>query len=196
MAGIIAGLRTADSAYINLDDRVLIDTGKNIFVPPHARGIGFVFQEHRLFAHMTVRENLFFARTVGHRACHLDSRRLIDTLGIGHLLERMPDSLSGGESQRVALGRALLAAQSLLIMDEPLASLDPERRRELLIYFKRVLDLTRVPVLYITHSHDEAKFLANNVLKLDKGKCLSLTRLSPDAGNDSMESHHDLTPFD
>ncbi len=105
----------------------------------------------------------------------MDPQRLIETLGIEHLLDVSPQELSGGESQRVALGRALLAAEKALILDEPLSSLDEDRRNELLTYFEKTLALTTLPVLYITHRHDEAERLGNAIVRLKEGRVVSVT---------------------
>ncbi|MEE0162654.1 MAG: ATP-binding cassette domain-containing protein, partial [Sutterella wadsworthensis] len=131
LAGGIAGLVKPASGTISVNGRVFRSDDPCIDLPVESRGIGFVFQSHRLFPHLTVRENLLFGRRFGGRRTAVDQDRLIEVLGIAHLLSRRPDTLSGGESQRVALGRAILAAETLLIMDEPLASLDSERKAEL-----------------------------------------------------------------
>ena len=170
LAGSIAGLVRPARGTISVNGRTFCSDAPPVDLPAAARGIGFVFQSHRLFPHLTVRENLFFGRVFGRRRSSADAGRLIETLGIAHLLERHPDTLSGGESQRVALGRAILAAESLLIMDEPLASLDAARKTELLGYFERIPDITGIPVLYITHAADEAERLARTVLRMKDGR--------------------------
>ena len=146
LAGGIAGLVKPASGTISVNGRVFRSDDPCIDLPVESRGIGFVFQSHRLFPH------------------------LIEVLGIAHLLSRGPDTLSGGESQRVALGRGILAAETLLIMDEPLASLDSERKAELLGYFERIPEITGIPVLYITHAADEAERLAKTVLTMKDGR--------------------------
>lgn len=170
LAGSIAGLVRPARGTISVNGRTFCSDAPPVDLPAAARGIGFVFQSHRLFPHLTVRENLFFGRVFGRRRSSADAGRLIETLGIAHLLERHPDTLSGGESQRVALGRAILAAESLLIMDEPLASLDAARKTELLGYFERIPEITGIPVLYITHAADEAERLARTVLRMKDGR--------------------------
>ena len=122
LAGGIAGLVKPASGTISVNGRIFRSDNPCIDLPVESRGIGFVFQSHRLFPHLTVRENLLFGRRFGGRRTAVDQERLIEVLGIAHLLSRRPDTLSGGESQRVALGRAILAAETLLIMDEPLAT--------------------------------------------------------------------------
>ena len=134
------------SGTISVNGRVFRSDDPCIDLPVESRGIGFVFQSHRLFPHLTVRKNLLFGRRLGGRRTAVDQERLIEVLGIAHLLSRGPDTLSGGESQRVALGRGILAAETLLIMDEPLASLDSERKAELLGYFERIPEITGIPV--------------------------------------------------
>ena len=149
------------SGTISVNGRVFRSDDPCIDLPVESRGIGFVFQSHRLFPHLTVRKNLLFGRRLGGRRTAVDQERLIEVLGIAHLLSRRPDTLSGGESQRVALGRAIL---------EPLASLDSERKAELLGYFERIPEITGIPVLYITHAADEAERLAKTVLTMKDGR--------------------------
>ena len=163
LAGGIAGLVKPASGTISVNGRVFRSDDPCIDLPVESRGIGFVFQSHRLFPHLTVRENLLFGRRFGGRRTAVDQDCLIEVLGIAHLLSRRPDTLSGGESQRVALGRAILAA-------EPLASLDSERKAELLGYFERIPEITGIPVLYITHAADEAERLAKTVLTMKDGR--------------------------
>ena len=132
---------------------MLVDTARGIFVPRHQRRIGYVFQEGRLFPHLTVRQNLLYGRWFAPQAERRDDLdRVVDLLGIGSLLERRPGRLSGGEKQRVAIGRALLANPRLLLMDEPLASLDEARKAEILPYIERLRDQSRVPIVYVSHS--------------------------------------------
>ena len=165
LAAMLAGLRRPTSGFIRVNGRTFCSSEEGIWLTPQERGVGYVFQTHRLFPHLTVRENLFYGRTHGRRT-EIDADALIDVLGIGSLLGRLPRTLSGGESQRVALGRALLAAQSLLIMDE-------ERRDELLGYFEQVPSVTPLPVLYITHSQAEAERLADTVIRMKAGRIIS-----------------------
>lgn len=169
LAGSIAGLKTPKRGRIAVNGRTFWSSDERIALPVNRRGIGFVFQTHRLFPHMTVLENLHFANQVGGRKRQVNAEELIEVLGINHLLKRYPDTLSGGESQRVALGRAILAAETLLIMDEPLASLDPERKEELVGYFEQIPKLSSLPILYITHAADEARRLANTILTMSAG---------------------------
>ncbi len=175
LAASIAGLRKEAAGLIRVGGRTFLSTAENISLPAPERGIGFVFQNHRLFPHLSVLNNLRFGITAGRRQPLADEKTLVDALGIDALLERRPDTLSGGESQRVALGRAVLAAETLLIMDEPLASLDEARRLELLDYFERIRAVATIPVLYITHAREEAERLADTVVELRAGKILSVT---------------------
>src|SRR5690606_29653614 len=141
LVNMIAGLLRPDRGRIAVDDRVLFDSEARIDLPPHRRGVGYVFQESRLFPHLTVRQNLLYGRwftPTRKRYTRLDG--VVDLLGIGPLLKRRPGDLSGGEKQRVAIGRALLANPRLLLMDEPLASLDAERKAEILPYVERLRD--------------------------------------------------------
>ena len=170
LTGSIADLVKPASGTISVNGRVFRSDDPCIDLPVESRGIGFVFQSHRLFPHLTVRKNLLFGRRLGGRRTAVDQERLIEVLGIAHLLSRRPDTLSGGESQRVALGRGILATETLLIMDEPLASLDSERKAELLGYFERIPEITGIPVLYITHAADEAERLAKTVLTMKDGR--------------------------
>jgi molybdate transport system ATP-binding protein len=167
----IAGLVRPDQGRVVVDGVVLVDTARGVFVPKHRRRIGYVFQEDRLFPHLTVRHNLMFGRWFTPRAERRD--RLDDVvalLGIGHLLERRPRALSGGEKQRVAIGRALLASPRLLLMDEPLASLDNPRKDEILPYIERLRDAGRVPIVYVSHSIAEVARLATTMVLMSDGQ--------------------------
>ena len=151
LINLIAGLIPPGRGRIAIDGRVLVDTAARIFVPVHRRRIGMVFQDARLFPHMSVAGNLRYGRWFtpsSERYAKMDA--VIDLLGIAHLLDRRPAKLSGGEKQRVAIGRALLASPRLLLMDEPLASLDEARRAEILPYIERLRDGAGVPILLVT----------------------------------------------
>ncbi|HPS59281.1 MAG TPA: molybdenum ABC transporter ATP-binding protein [Spirochaetota bacterium] len=163
---MISGLLTPDEGHIFIKDRLLFDSGKKINCPVEQRRCGYIFQEGRLFPHMNVRRNLLYGR-------HSDRSRLKETitlLGIEHLLERMPTKLSGGEKQRVAIGRALLMRPQILLMDEPLASLDQERREELMTYIDRLPEQFGIPVFYVTHSTHEILRLSDKLIRVDKGR--------------------------
>jgi molybdate transport system ATP-binding protein len=171
LVNIIAGLIRPDQGRVAIDDAVLVDTARGIFVPRHRRRIGYVFQEGRLFPHLTVRQNLAYGRWFappGDRGDELDA--VIDLLGIAGLLDRRPGRLSGGEKQRVAIGRALLANPRLLLMDVPLASLDEGRKMEILPYIERLRDHSRVPIVYVSHSIAEVTRLASTIVLLSDGK--------------------------
>jgi molybdate transport system ATP-binding protein len=171
LANMIAGLITPDRGHIALDDTVLFDSAARIDVPAYRRRIGYVFQEGRLFPHLTVATNLDYGR----RMCGLardpvETERIVALLDIGHLLGRRPGKLSGGERQRVAVGRALLMRPRLLLLDEPLASLDAARKREILPYLQRLRDETHVPMVYVSHHAPELKRIATSVVLLESGR--------------------------
>ena len=167
----IAGLLQPDEGKVSADDTVLLDTGSGISLPPHRRRVGYVFQEGRLFPHLTVRQNLAFGRWFAPRGAGVeDPGRIVEMLGIGHLLDRRPGRLSGGEKQRVAIGRALLSGPRILLMDEPLASLDGPRKAEILPYFQRLRTETRIPILYVSHSVTEIVHLATTVVAMNRGR--------------------------
>lgn len=171
LVNIIAGLIHPDAARISVGDTVLVDTAKGIDVPPHKRRIGYVFQEARLFPHMTVEANLAYGewfRPRPERYARKD--QILELLGIGHLLKRHPRDLSGGEKQRVAIGRALLASPRLLLMDEPLASLDAARKAEIMPYLERLRDDVQIPIVYVSHSVAEVMRLASEVAVLQQGR--------------------------
>jgi len=172
LVDIVGGLIRPDRGKVAVDGQVLVDTECGLFVPKHRRRIGYVFQDSRLFPHLSVRRNLLYGRwfSRGEDGAAASLAGVVDLLGIGHLLERRPASLSGGEKQRVAIGRALLAHPRLLLMDEPLASLDEARRAEILPYIERLRDEAGVPILYVSHSVAEVARLATTVVILTDGK--------------------------
>ncbi len=171
IVNIVAGLIRPDRARVTVDGTVLVDTDHRVFVPRHRRRIGYVFQEGRLFPHLTVRQNLLYGRWFApHAGLGDDLERVVDLLGIGSLLERRPGRLSGGEKQRVAIGRALLAHPRLLLMDEPLASLDEQRKAEILPYIERLRDESKVPIVYVSHAIAEVARLAMTVVLVSDGK--------------------------
>ena len=179
LVDIVAGLVRPDRGRVAVDGKLLLDTEQDVFVPSHLRRIGYVFQDSRLFPHLSVRRNLlygrWFTRHDGNGAA-TGLEAVVALLGIGHLLERRPGSLSGGEKQRVAIGRALLAHPRVLLMDEPLASLDDARRAEILPFIERLRDEAGVPILYVSHSVAEVARLATTVVLLNEGK---LTAIGP-----------------
>jgi molybdate transport system ATP-binding protein len=170
---MVAGLLRPDTGRVLLDERPLFDSARRIEVPPARRRIGVVFQDARLFPHMSVRANLLYGwrRVGGANGPGLD--RVIDPLGIGPLLDRRPGTLSGGEKQRVAIGRAILANPRLLLMDEPLASLDGERKAELLPLLAQLPSVFRIPIVYVSHAVDEVLRLADRIVLIDAGRVVA-----------------------
>jgi molybdate transport system ATP-binding protein len=167
-----AGLLRPDHCRIAIGDEVLVDTQAGIWLPPERRRVGLVFQDSRLFPHMSVMNNLIFGlRRTGEREIGIDD--VIDLLGIRNLLARRPNTLSGGECQRVAIGRALLRQPQLLLMDEPLASLDSARKAEIMPFLVGLKTMLKLPVLYVTHSLDELLQLADSVVLIDAGSVVA-----------------------
>jgi molybdate transport system ATP-binding protein len=174
LVNIISGLLRPDRGKIVIGGRVLVDTAQGVFIPKHRRRIGYIFQEPRLFPHFTVRQNLLYGRwftPARERREQFD--RIVELLGIGSLLDRGPALLSGGEKQRVAIGRALLASPLLLLMDEPLAGLDEARKAEILPYIERLRDESRVPIVYVSHSMSEVTRLAASMVLLSAGQVIA-----------------------
>lgn len=170
----VAGLERADDGLLAVNGEVWQDSAHGIFVPTHKRALGYVFQEASLFPHLTVKRNLEF----GQKRIAAAERRVawdqaIELLGIGHLLDRLPERLSGGERQRVGIARALLTSPRLLLMDEPLAALDLKRKYEILPYLERLHDELDIPVLYVSHAPDEVARLADHVVLLDQGRVVA-----------------------
>lgn len=174
LVNLIAGLARPDRGRIEIDGQVLFDSERGVDVPAEQRRIGYVFQEGRLFPHLTVRRNLMYGHNLvpqGER--YVDLGRIVKLLGLGDLLERRPGDLSGGEKQRVAIGRALLASPRVLLLDEPLASLDAHRRNEILKYLELLRDEVRIPVVYVSHSVEEVVRLASTVVLIAAGKVVA-----------------------
>ncbi len=170
----IAGLEHAHGGYLEVNGEVWQDDAKNIFLPTHRRPLGYIFQDAALFSHLTVRDNLNYGR----RRIKPEQQRVapdtaIELLGIGKLLDRWPENLSGGEKSRVAMARALLTSPSLLLMDEPLAALDHARKQEILPYLERLHDELDIPLLYVSHVPDEIARLADYLVVLENGKVLA-----------------------
>ncbi|MBE0553750.1 MAG: molybdenum ABC transporter ATP-binding protein [Rhodobacteraceae bacterium] len=171
VANAVAGLLRPDRGRIVLGGDVLLDTEQGTDLPVHRRRIGYVFQDARLFPHLTVRQNLTYGRWFAPSgAPGAEMGRITDLLGIGPLLTRRPAGLSGGERQRVALGRAILSNPRLLLMDEPLAALDDARKAEILPYLERLRDEVRLPILYVSHSMAEVARLATTVVLMEAGR--------------------------
>lgn len=159
----LAGLMKPDAGRVIVAGKVLFDSASRMNLPPQKRRIGYVFQDARLFPHMTVMRNLSYGGT------H-DADNVIAVLGLAHVLDRMPAGLSGGERQRVALGRALMCDPQMLLMDEPLAALDAPRKAEILPYIERLRDVVKIPILYVTHDVSEVARLATTLVVLENGK--------------------------
>ena len=159
----VAGLSRPDAGRIAVGDMVLFESDARTDLPPQQRRIGYVFQDARLFPHMTVRRNLSYGGS--HEA-----GRVIDVLGLAHLLDRMPSRLSGGERQRVALGRALMCDPQLLLMDEPLAALDAPRKAEILPFIERLRDEVEIPILYVSHDVSEVARMATTLVVMEDGR--------------------------
>jgi len=170
----VAGLLRPDGGRVALDGAVLLDTASRLFVPPERRRCGVVFQDSRLFPHLSVATNLRYGlRRAPRDAAGPGLEEVVALLGIGPLLARRPGALSGGERQRVALGRALLSRPRLLLMDEPLAALDAARRAEVLPYLARVRDGLRTPILLVTHAMDEVDRLADHLALMEGGRVVA-----------------------
>jgi molybdate transport system ATP-binding protein len=167
----VAGLLRPDEGLIRVDGTTFLDTAAGIRLPPERRRVGIVFQDARLFPHMSVEANLLYGWRRAPRAeRRIEPGPVVELLGIGHLMRRRPHGLSGGERQRVALGRALLAQPRLLLMDEPLASLDGPRKAEILPYLDRLRAELRLPVVYVSHAAEEVARLADRVVVLADGR--------------------------
>jgi molybdate transport system ATP-binding protein len=174
IVNMIAGLLRPDRGRIVLDGEVLFDDAARTEAPAWRRRIGYVFQEGRLFPHLSVKHNLDYGRWMGgHAADPAAFGHVVDLLDIGHLLDRRPGKLSGGERQRVAVGRTLLMRPRLLLLDEPLASLDAKRKAEILPYLQRLRDEAKVPMIYVSHDAAEVKRIATRVVRLDGGRVIS-----------------------
>lgn len=185
---MIAGLIRPATGRIVLNGRVLFDSAQGINVPPHRRRIGVVFQEDRLFPHLSVKQNLLYGRWFSKdRGVNLDE--VIALLNLEPLLNREPSHLSGGEKQRVSLGRALLSSPDLLLMDEPLSNLDPLRRLEILPYLERLRDHKNIPMVYVSHTVEEVVRLADQVVVLDRGAIIA------NGATQSVLNNSDLWPI-
>jgi molybdate transport system ATP-binding protein len=170
---VIAGLQRPQSGRVAVGGHVLYDSARGIDVPPHRRRVGYVFQEGRLLPHLTVRHNLTYGKFFAREAKPvLSLDQAIALLGIAHLLERRPAALSGGEKQRVAIGRALLASPEVLLLDEPLAALDAPRKAEILYYVERLREELGIPIVYVSHSLEEVVRLADTLVLMSGGRVL------------------------
>jgi len=185
----IAGIARPLRGCIRINDTSLFDAANGIDLPPDERRIGYVFQDPLLFPHMDVEANLLYGQRLRPRADRpIDESRVVELLGLGALLRRRPKTLSGGEKQRVAIGRALLAQPRILLMDEPLAALDIPRKTEILDYVERLRDELHIPIVYVSHSVAEITRLADTVAILADGKCLAV------GGVDDVMGRADLKP--
>lgn len=167
----VAGLERAAEARLEINGEIWQDSAAGVFLPTHRRALGYVFQEASLFPHLSVRRNLEYGlKRVDVASRRVSWDRVLELLGIGHLLDRLPGRLSGGERQRVGIARALLTSPRLLLLDEPLAALDLKRKNEILPYLERLHDELDIPVLLVSHSPDEVARLADHVVLLDQGR--------------------------
>jgi len=167
---MIAGILKPARGRIAVDGAVLFDSNTRINLKPEERRVGYIFQDARLFPHMSVEGNLLYGYKLARAERYAAPDQVISMLGIAALLQRRPGSLSGGEQQRVAIGRAILASPRLLLMDEPLASLDDARKHEILPYIERLRDELRIPILYVTHARAEVDRLAAAVIGIERGR--------------------------
>ena len=171
----IAGLLQPDGGRIVNDGEVFFDAAGKIFIPPRQRRIGYMFQDFALFPHMSVYRNIWYGVRDHDRESRHMYEKLTSLLKIGHLAERSPGQLSGGEKQRVALARALMAQPKILLLDEPLSSLDTETRREVRNELREMQRIWDIPFILVTHDPDEARFLGDQVLYMQKGRQVGLT---------------------
>lgn len=181
----VAGLLRPDSGHIAIGGRRLFDSAAGVDLPVHKRRVGYVFQDARLFPHLSVGRNLNYGGT------H-DADRIIAMLGLSPMLDRAPSTLSGGERQRVALGRALMCNPDILLMDEPLAALDAARKAEIMPYLERLRDETRLPVLYVSHDISEVARLATTLALIDRGRVVRVGPLAEVLGDPAHGGHFDL----
>jgi molybdate transport system ATP-binding protein len=174
LVNMIAGLVRPDRGHIQINDHVLFEHSRGINLPVRKRRVGCVFQDNRLFPHKSVRDNLFYgARRNPHKLPQNEQQAILEMLDIWDLMDRRPNLLSGGEKQRVALGRALLSNPDVLLLDEPLSALDHARKQEILPYLEWLRDHRKIPILYVTHAIDEVARLADHMVVIDQGKTLA-----------------------
>ena len=174
IVNMVAGLIKPDAGHIIINDNCLFDSRRKINLTPERRRIGYIFQDGRLFPHLSVKTNLTYGmRQVPVSQRYVGFDDVVELLGIGHLLDRRPAKLSGGEKQRVAIGRGLLTSPAMLLMDEPLASLDHDRKQEVLPFIRRMCREFSLPILYVSHSRDEILKLASQVIILTAGHAVA-----------------------
>jgi len=171
LLSVIAGIINPTYGRIVIDGECLFDSVSGVNIPIHKRRVGLVFQEGRLFPHLTVEKNLLYGvNLTANQNEHVSINQVLELLEIGHLLKKPPHQLSGGEKQRVALGRALLSSPRLLMLDEPLASLDDRLKSQILPFLKRVAEEISIPMIYISHSMDEVQQITKNIIMIENGK--------------------------
>ena len=181
---MIAGLFAPDRGRIMYRGKLLFDAAGKVNLPPYRRRFGYVFQDGRLFPHLTVRGNLEYGRRMYRlKRDPGELERVVAMLDIAHLADRRPGKLSGGERQRVAIGRALLMRPQLLLLDEPLASLDAARKAEIMPYLERLRDEAQVPMIYVTHQAEDARRLASMVVRVEAGRVAAVGGLELLAAN-------------
>lgn len=170
LLGVISGLLKPRRGCIKLNNKILFDSGKKIWVPPHKRHIGLVFQDGQLLPHMNVRQNLLYGyNNIKPAERRFSLNAIVELLEIGHLLERKPNTLSGGEKQRVALGRAVLYSPEYLLLDEPLSALDERLKQQILPFFQRIYAECLIPMIYVTHARSELESLTDTRLFVRDG---------------------------
>ena len=170
----VAGLTRAPGGFLEVNGQIWQDEARGVFLPPHRRALGYVFQEASLFPHLSVKRNLDYGwKRIAPAQRRVEREHILELLGMAPLLERKPDHLSGGERQRVAIARALLTSPKLLLMDEPLSALDHARKQEILPYLERLHDELEIPLLYVSHAPDEVARLADHLVVLEEGRVLA-----------------------
>ncbi len=174
LLNMIAGLVKPHSGKLMIDGEILFDSDKVIDLPIHRRRIGVVFQDSRLFPHLNIRDNLHYGfDLLAAKDRRFDFKQIVDLLEIGHLLTQKPHQISGGEKQRVSLGRALLTSPRLLLLDEPLASLDVRLKHQILPFLRRIKDEIHIPMIYVSHAIDEILYLTSEIVMIEQGKLLA-----------------------
>ncbi len=193
IVNMIAGVLRPDAGRVIVNDKTLFDSERRIDVPPEKRRIGYVFQDGRLFPHASVEKNLTYGMKLTPAGLrYVDLGQIVALLDLGHLLARRPGKLSGGEKQRVAIGRALLTSPRLLLMDEPLASLDAARKEEVLPFIARICREFEIPIIYVSHMIDEVSRLADKTVVIHNGK-VDIEASRRIAGKDGPTSDSDKT---
>lgn len=190
LINVISGLIRPEQGEIRIAERVLFSSKNRVNLPIEKRRVGYVFQEARLFPHYTVKGNLHYG-IKQFDATYFDS--VVELLAIAPLLDRYPNALSGGEKQRVAIGRALLSQPDILLMDEPLASLDLPRKREVMPFLEQLADRIQIPILYVTHSLDEILRLANYLVLIQEGRVVNAGAVEAVWSSETMRPWHDLS---